>query len=255
MTLYSIPVYECPDCIKQFCDGILFFDKDAVIVLHVSKSKDISLFEFNDYRIFVNSIQFETNWGWDFSRVHVSNYLYAKTKFDITYVIFLTSNCLILRNPSEFILNYDAGFSEQQYGIVKLTPPLLIQDYQIGWGGSFLTDTRYLSILSELNSSNKYGCIIDGTFVKSFIMDKICYFYEKYFNYENNYFCLEERLFPTIACNLTDKISDSLLYLRSVDLREFKELLKKEDVFFNKRIPLDMSNDIRIYYSNLINNK
>jgi len=236
------------------CDGILFFDKNAKIVLHVSDSISIDLFKF-DNNIIINPTQFETRWGWDFTRIHVSNYLLVKNKFDISHVIFLTSNSLMLRNPSEFIKNYDAGFSEQQHGIRKLTPPLLIENYQISWGGAFLTDNRYLNILSELNSNKKFGCIIDGTFVTSYIMDKICYFYEKHFNYETITFCLEEFLIPTIACNLAKNISDALLYMRSVELDEFKELFKKEDVFFNKRIPRDMSSDIRKYYNTIINEK
>lgn len=255
MILYSIPIYTSPECVKQLCDGILFYDKNAIIVLHVSKSTSIDLFNYNNEKIIINPTQFETNWGWDFTRIHVSNYIFVKNKYNIEYIIFVTSNCLMLRNPSEFIKDYDSGFSEQQHGFRKLTPPLLVEDYQIGWGGSFLNDPIYLNILSELGTTNKYGCIIDGTYVKSFIMDKICYFYEKYFNYKPIYFYLEEILIPTIACNLSQKISDSLLQLETPDLNKFKIFEKNENIFFNKRIELNISNEIRLYYDNLINKK
>lgn len=197
--LYSIPVHECEECIKQICDGILFFDNDAIIVLHISDSQSIDFFKSYSDRILINKKQFATHWGWDLAKVHVSNYLYVKNNFnfDISHVIFLSSNCLMIKNPRDFIKDYDIGFSEfvESYlnpnykdiksdNWYKRTPPILVEDYQIGWGGPFLNDERYLKILEELNSNNKYGCMIDGCYVNNNIMDKICYFYNKYFSDE-----------------------------------------------------------------------
>lgn len=252
--LYSIPVYENPDCVKQMCDGILFFDKDAIIILHVSKFSSISNFKHleND-KILININQFETKWGWDFTRVHVSNYVYAKKRYNFTHIILLTSNTLMIKKPHEFMKKADVGFSEQQNGPTKLTPPELIKDYQIGWGGSFLKDKRYLNILNNLKSDKMYGCIIDGTYVTDDIMSQIQFYYEKYFNYEPNYFYLEEILIPTIACNLAKKVNDSLLYLQELDNVEDYERLEKDNfTFFNKRVPLDMNNVIRKHYNNII---
>jgi hypothetical protein len=251
MNLYSIPIHECPECVKQMCDGILFFDNDAIVVLHISSNQDINLYS-ND-RIFINPTQYETNWGCDFTKIHISNYLYVKDIWDITYVIFLTSNMLMIKSPSDFIKNYDCGFSEQQNNNIKLTPPLLIESYQIDWLSDVLKDYRYLGILEELETDKKYGCIIDGTYVNSNIMDKICYFYKKYYNSKIDHIhCLEEKIIPTIACNLTTNVSESLLYFKSVNLSEFKELLKKNHDYFSKKIDRDINCEIRQYYNTLI---
>lgn len=268
--LYSIPVHECEECIKQICDGILFFDNDAIIVLHISDSQSIDFFKSYSDRILINKKQFATNWGWDLAKVHVSNYLYVKNNFnfDISHVIFLSSNCLMIKNPKDFIKDYDIGFSEfvESYlnpnyknikeGWYKRTPPIIEEDYQIGWGGPFLNDERYLKILEELNSDKKYGCMIDGCYVKSYIMDKMCYFYNKYFSDEEylKYInCPEEIIFPTISCNLTHNISDSLLYYhRSLDLNLFSNSLEFENVYFIKGVERDVNNDIREYYKKLI---
>ena len=82
----------------------------------------------------------------------------------------------------EFIESYlNPNYKNIKEGWYKRTPPIIEEDYQIGWGGPFLNDERYLKILEELNSDKKYGCMIDGCYVKSYIMDKMCYFYNKYF--------------------------------------------------------------------------
>jgi len=252
--LYSIPIHSCPECVRQLCDGILFFDKTAIIILHVSSSESISTFDYikND-KILINPTQFETNWGWDFTRIHVSNYLYVKDNIEISHVIFLTSNTLILRNPYEYIKNNDAAFSEHQLNINnKLTPPLLVTKEQIGWGGEFLESQEYLNLLRELKSKDMYGCIIDGCFVNSTIMDKICYFYYKYFKDCDFHHSLEERIIPTIACNVSKKITESSLLLRNQNLNSFKNLIDNNKVVFNKRIERDMENEIRKYYNTII---
>ena len=251
--LYSIPIHECSECVKQMGDGILFFDTNAVIVLHISDTQHIDFYKTNNHRILINLKQFETKWGWDLSRVHVSNYLYAKSKFEISDIIFLTSNCLMLRNPSEYIKDYDCGFSEYKHDASKLTPPLLVEDYQIGWAGDLPKSKEYQSILSELNTDKLYGCVIDGGYVKSKVMDRIVYLYEKYYNYKTLGFSLEEQLFPTIACNISGKISDALLHMGDQQLEGFKILLQTENVFFNKRIPRNMNNELRNYYNTIIN--
>ena len=73
--LYICPVHECSECVKQMCDGILYYDKDALIVLHVSKSSQIKDFEIClSKNVFINPVQFETYWGCDFMKVIISNY-------------------------------------------------------------------------------------------------------------------------------------------------------------------------------------
>lgn len=256
--LYSIPVHECYECIKQMCDGILFFDKNAIIVLHISNSQSMDFYKGDNERVFVNPKQFETIWGCDFSGIHISNYLYVKDKFKISDIVFLTSNCLMLRNPAEYIKDYDCGFSEFQHDCSKLTPPLLVKDYQIQWAGDLHKTKEFSSILEELNTTKIYGCMIDGGYVKSHIMDKLVYFCQKNYKYEKLNLLpgrLEEQLFPTIACNLTNKISDALLYYCDQNLEGFQNLLKREDVFFNKRISRDINNPIRQYYNKIIYEK
>lgn len=242
--LYSIPIHESYDCVKQMCDGILYYDKDAIIVIHITSEQSLDLFKSYDNRILLNPIQFRTKWGWDFTRVHVSNYLYAKNKFNISHIIFLTSNCLMVKNPSSFIKDYDCGFSESI-------------DENSGWLDDVKNNTEYKNMLNELNSNKKFGCIIDGSYTNSDIMDKICYFYYKYFKdcYDKIH-SLEEKIIPTISCNLTDKISNSLLHFVAIetgpDLNYFKYLQEKEDVFFIKKIPRDINIEVRQYYNKLI---
>jgi hypothetical protein len=91
-------------------------------------------------------------------------------------------------------------------------------------------------------------------------MNEICYFYEKYFNYEKITFYLEEILIPTISCNLTKKISNSLLYMKNLNIEEFKKILIDNNDssfpygphFFTKRVEMNMDNDNRIYYEKYI---
>lgn len=261
MILYSILVHECPECVEQMCKGILFFDNNSLIVIHASTSIDKNQLFSND-KIIINPIQYETRWGWDFAKIHISNYEYIINNFyfDISYVIFLTSNTLMIKNPWEFIKDYDAGFSEYNTSNnYKLTPPLLKNEYQISWGGSFLKSKEYINILSELNTDKMYGCIIDASYVNKFIMDKICYFYHKYFS--NNEILKyinapEEIIFPTISCNLTNKISESLIYLTNeIELNDLENINNYKNIYFIKRVSRDMNHQIRKYYNTLINKK
>jgi hypothetical protein len=250
--LYSIPVHECAECIQQLCDGIFYYEPDAYIVLHVSDSQSLDFYKPTSDRVIINPTQFETRWGWDLSRIHVSNYLFAKQHFTFDYIVYLTSNCLMIKSPKQLISNYDCGFSEHVHHAFKITPPELIEERQLAWAEGFTRIPGYTDILNELNTTRMFGGIIDGSYANVEIMDRISELYIKHFNYKTIYASLEEVLFATIACNMTTNVSDALLWLCDQNLDGFKSLPNKDGVYFNKRIPRDINNEIRQYYNTLI---
>lgn len=247
--MYSIPVHECTECVKQMCMGILSRDDNAIVILHVSSTDSIKNFEFNNDRIIVNPKQFNTSWGWDSTRIHVSNYKYAKQQNDIGYVIFLSSNCLMLNPiPTDTFL-YDAGFSEYILNDnTKNTPPILNKSRHDNWWvqKNIESDKRFISLENELKWTARYGCMIDASFVNVYIMDMVVYFYEKYFNYDELTFALEEILIPSIACNFTTNITSSLLtYNYNFNIYEYEN---SNDIIFIKPIERSMNNTIRQKY-------
>lgn len=232
--------------------GILFLDNESIIVVHLSKGQNIKDYKFENDNVFFNPKQFETRWGWDFAKIHISNYEYIKKYKNVNYVIFLTSNMLMFKNPKNFIYNYDCGFSEYNLSDnTKRTPPLLISENQFSWAGDIIKKIEFKNILLELNSNNIYGCVIDGSYVNNKIMNKICFLYNKYYKdtellkYNN---APEEKIFPTIACNLTDKISDSLVYFNNSNIK-----INLNNYYFIKNIERNMKNSIRLLYYKLIN--
>lgn len=253
--LYSVSVHECPECAEQMCRGILKLDLNSQIVLHVSSATSIKDFEncLINKRVSINPHQFKTYWGCDFTRVHTSNYEHAlhnsEFQFDISYVIFLGSNCLVMKDPSNFMADYECGFTIHDNP--SRTPPAIGTKY-LGWWGNTSQDPRFLSAMSELENQEKYGCVIDGTYVSSRIMNRICYLYEKYYGPhkdDEHIFTLEERLIPTIACNSTNKISRSLVLWWGADINRIED---PGEHFIFKGIERKINNEFRMKYQEII---
>lgn len=254
--LYSVSVHECPECAEQMCRGILKLDLNSQIVLHVSSATSIKDFKncLINKRVSINPHQFKTYWGCDFTRVHASNYAHAlhnsEFQFNISYVIFLGSNCLVMKDPSNFMADYKCGFTIHDH--VPKTPPEIGAEY-LGWWGDTSKDPRFLSVMSELENQKKYGCVIDGAYVSSEIMERICYLYDKYYDHSKNkdaehIFTLEERLIPTIACNSTNKISRSLAFW-GADINGIKD---SGEYFIYKGIERKINNEFRMKYQEII---
>jgi hypothetical protein len=161
----------------------------------------------------------------------------------------------MIKSPKEFISKYDCGFSEHVHHAYKITPPELVEPRQLSWAEGFLQIPEYKEILNELNTTKMYGGIIDGSYCNTEIMDKISEIYIRIFNFKTIYASLEEVLFATIACNLTNNVSDALLWLCDQTIESFKSLPEMNGVFFNKRIPRDINHPIRKYYDILIKSK
>ncbi len=228
------------------CDGILFFDEEAIIVIHVSKSSNIHDFEICLRKnVYINPDQYETSWGCDFTVVHVSNYLLVKDKFDISYIIFLTSNMLMIKNPNNYIKDYDSGFND-------ISSVRFLEKHVDGWWGELNRKDYFFNILNELDSDTLYGGIIDGVFVTKEIMNKICELHIKYFDFKQNYeHAFEEKFIPTIAYNISNKISQQKCQFTfsNSDFENFKE-----NIFFMKKVERDMNNIVRKTYSSVIYN-
>jgi len=251
--LYSIPVHECPDCIEQMCRGILQFDDNSTIILHVSKSKSRHSFTINHPNVLINLQQFETSWGYDMSRVHISNFLYAKEKANFSHVVIIASNMLQLRDIKKEVKNNNVGYS------IPRTPEyhvsaLIDEDFKKGFAyHSALENSIFKQMLHDLNISDVYSCVLDGTYATTEMMDRLAEVYIKYYDFKPQArHAFEEVLFPTIICNLYQgKIYNSLTYEHTHTMELFHHGIEKK-FHFAKKVERDMNNEIRKYYEGML---
>jgi hypothetical protein len=252
--LYSIPIHYCPECVEQLCKGIFHFDSSAKIILHISKSEPLDFFTFKHPNILINPHQFETKWGGDFSRVHISNFLYAKKNIDFSYFVILSSNMLQLQNIKSIVESNNVGYSIPVNSDIHLSP-LVDEDCKKGTAyNDALKNEMFKKMIYDLNITNIYSCVLDGTYTTKIMMELLTEIYIKYFNFNaQDSFAFEEVLFPTIICNFyKGAVHNSLLHECVNDIQTFNNIIQK-NVHFAKKVERDKENEVRKYYTTLLN--
>lgn len=250
--LYSIPVHECPECADQLCRGIFHFDKDSKIILHVTKTQNKEKFIVKNKNVIINPEQFETHWGYDMSRVHISNFLYAQKIFDFTHFVILSSNMLPLKSNNAEIRTKNVGFSVV-YSTRHHAPAFVDGRHPKGFAYfGALENLIFIQMIQECNFKNVYNCILDGAFVTTDLMKLSSDIYIKYFNFiAQKSFAFEEALLPTLFGNLyTDTIYNSLVYNDGKD-----EDCLSQPYNFVKKVNRIISDPVRIKYEEMINEK
>lgn len=111
--LFSIPVHERPDIVRDQIENINYFCPDSIICIHVSAGATVSRDEFRRHcdleNVLINSQSYETVWSGGIMHTHVGNFLHALecgVEFD---KVMLTSSNELLVKPG--LADYVSGFS------------------------------------------------------------------------------------------------------------------------------------------------
>lgn len=250
--LYSITAHECPECLRQLIQGIRLHHPSAIIAVHLNPSANINDYNFNSERVFINPQRFEFHWGWDSIPLHMSNYRLAHQYFVIDKICFVASNMVMIRSPEKIMKEYEVGFSTYFHGNERITPP--IQEDGRGWFGADLYQSQAMqSYIHDYNISTLYGCVIDGGFISSRIMEVLDQIHSRYFA-GSLWHCLEERLIPTVAFNNTNSYTYGLCWWGNTSTEaEYRHILTHQDRYFIKGVVRDLSLPIRQFYETIIN--
>lgn len=117
--LFSIPVHEKPEVIKNQIDNFLFFNPNCVIVIHLSKQMSCDDVENLKYLIkdlnsvFVNPERFFSGWGdGSLIKIHLSNFEYAiSSNIEFSHCCLHASNDMFVRRGLDlWVDGFDAGY-------------------------------------------------------------------------------------------------------------------------------------------------
>lgn len=177
--LFSIPVHERPDIVRDQIQNIRSFCPDSIICLHVSRcvGDDIGAFQMlaQEQDVLVNPKQMDTGNGHSgIFHVHCSNFRFAQKEAKPFYAIaLLSSNELLIRHGLEKFIQ------ERKVGCQTV-----LADGTANWH-LFREDMRQellkVGFLGHLGLDTYFGGQAEGQFFRSAIFEHIVEIYEKFF--------------------------------------------------------------------------
>ena len=208
--LVSLAVHEKPDVIKDQIKNFKFFLKNVVFILHVSKSY------FDKYNIeelkgiedvYINPENLITKWG-NIVSTHISNYNYAKDNIKFDYIIFHSSNDMLVKHGAyEYIIQYDAGYQLRK-----------VNKNNVHWWPAFLAmkDSQLEQMKNRIGQSTLIASQLEGSFYKKEIMDKVIEIINLYYDESSStsFYPKEEFYFSTLSSAVSDwsKIGKPIIF-------------------------------------------
>lgn len=231
--LFSIPVHEKPEVIRNQIDNFLFFNPSSVIILHLSKQMSESDVENLKYfikdlnSVFVNSERFFSGWGdGSLIKIHLSNFEFAiNSNIEFTHCCLHASNDMFVRRGLDlWVDGFDAGFDMINQGRKNpvyqqidhfsrdLSSRILSKKYKIQKvlgsqiEGSFYSRELILKLLERVNAHSLWDIpyiFSMGLHPLSSWRYKIYLWTERILRYARSpvkitIFCREEVYFPTM---------------------------------------------------------
>jgi hypothetical protein len=194
--LFSIPVHERPDIVRDQVENILYFCPNASVVIHVSSIAASQIDEFRRHcdlpNTYINPTSYETIAGKGILHTHVSNFQYALTMgIDFEKIVLLSSNEMFVKHGvSDFIGRYRLGAQTEVYD--------LSTDWHL-FRATMLEDERVRRVLDRLGFPVFFGGQAEGQFYDKTIFSMIATLYLENFEMASVGFVVEEMLPPTVA--------------------------------------------------------
>lgn len=194
--LFSLPVHERPDIVKNQIENINYFCPDSKIIIHVSAGSLALLDEFKRNcqfdNVMINPQSLPTIWSAGIMHTHVSNFLYAlEQKIDFDYVVITSSNELFVRHGLEdYISKYEIGSQTEVY------------DTATDWGvfrEDFFKRDDMQNFMKALNLPTFFGGQTEGQFATRNAFMQVAKVYTDNFAFGPIGFPIEEVVLPTVA--------------------------------------------------------
>lgn len=212
--LFSLPVHERPDIVRDQILNIKKFCPDAIICIHVSKLVEAEKYEFEkqcDFDdVYINDVSYETRHGKGLLNIHVANYEYAaKRNVKADKIAFLSSNELLIKpGLSTFTSSYVLGSQTEIYQDSA--------DWHL-FRPQVRDDQRVQNFLKLLELPVYFGGQAEGQFFNVDIFEKIAELYKACFGMGIAGFETEEIIPSTFAARLCISGSRSALPITLCD--------------------------------------
>ncbi|MCD7110974.1 hypothetical protein LRX75_18225 [Rhizobium sp. DKSPLA3] len=194
--LFSLPVHERPDIVREQIRNIDYFCPGSVICLHVSA---IALGEKETFRalcaadnVLINPQSHETLWSAGIMHAHISNFLYAM-EADVAFdkIVLISSNELLVKpGLADYVGAYDIGSQMEVF------------DTSNDWGvfrQDYLHTPAMQGFLSALGLPLFFGGQAEGQFASRRIFSQLARAFTDHFPMGPIGFPIEEVILPTFA--------------------------------------------------------
>lgn len=197
--LFSIPVHERPDIVRDQIENIQHFCPNATVCIHVSAAAAAQMRVFERYcdlpNVLVNPNSFETGLGTGILHTHVSNFEYSILQgVDFDKVVLLSSNEMLVKDGvGDFVSGYSHGAQTE------------VCDKSVDWHlfhSPVRDDVRVKGFLKKLGLPLFFGGQAEGQFFSKKDFSHIHRLYTEFFPMGPCGFVVEELVPPTFGAYL-----------------------------------------------------
>jgi hypothetical protein len=194
--LFSLPVHERPDIVRDQIENINYFCPGSLIAIHVSADATADKDEFRrqcDFEnVLINPKSYETVWSGGIMHTHITNFMHAiETGVDFDTVMLISSNELLVKHGlSDYVDRYEIGAQTEVY------------DSATDWGvfrEDILNSEGMQGFLSKLGLPLFFGGQAEGQFATRKIFSSLVRVYTTNFPMGPVGFPIEEVILPTMA--------------------------------------------------------
>ncbi|MBB6182131.1 hypothetical protein [Pseudorhizobium flavum] len=194
--LFSLPVHERPDIVRNQIDNIKYFCPDALICLHISEGAAEERSEFlrqcDVENVLINPHSYPTQWSAGIMHTHISNFLYViEANWDFDKIVLISSNELLVKHGLEdYVARFEIGSQMEVY------------DSSNDWGvfrEDFLKSGSMQGYLSALGLPLFFGGQAEGQFASKALFLQIAKAFVANFPMGPIGFPIEEVILPTMA--------------------------------------------------------
>ncbi|MGC3970540.1 MAG: hypothetical protein QM775_25350 [Pirellulales bacterium] len=197
--LFSIPVHERPDIVRDQIENINYFCPGSVVCIHISSGATVSHDEFRRHcdfeNVLINPQSYETIWSGGIMHTHVSNFLYAlECGVEFDKVLLASSNELLVKpGLSDYVAGFTAGAQMEVY------------DSATDWGvfrADFLESPAMQKFVKALDLPLFFGGQAEGQFFDKDVFAWLSRLFVACFPMGPCGFPIEEAVPATIAARL-----------------------------------------------------
>lgn len=194
--LFSLPVHERPDIVRDQIENINYFAPDSLIVIHVSADPAVEKDEFRRHcefdNVLINPKSYETVWSGGIMHTHVSNFLHAlEQNAEFDRVVMISSNELLVKpGIADYVAKFEAGAQTE------------IFDLQTDWGvfkKTRLESDDMQGFLKALDIPLFFGGQAEGQFFSHRMFTQVARHFMDHFPMSPIGFPIEEVVPATVA--------------------------------------------------------
>lgn len=241
--LFSLPVHERPDIVRDQIENISYFCPGSLVVLHISSGATVDKDEFRRHcdfeNVLINPNSYDTIWSGGIMHTHIGNFMHAvEVGAEFDTIMLISSNELLVKpGLSDYVSRYDIGAQTEVF------------DKSTDWGvfrEDFLNSDAMQGFLKHLGLPLFFGGQAEGQFMTKKIFAHLVQAYAAGgFPMGPVGFPIEEVILPTVAARYSMTGTDIALpitlcdYCTNLPISEdiINQVRSGRGALFAKRVP------------------